>query len=62
MKAEQLILDRLETIEGMLRKLMAPPVPLPAAETDFTRAKRAALDAREKSQQRRNQRQQQAAA
>ncbi|MEI7815573.1 MAG: hypothetical protein WCI45_00150 [Desulfuromonadales bacterium] len=57
MNAEQMILDRLDSIEGMLRKLMNPLPPVALTENDFTRAKRAALDAREKSQQRRELRQ-----
>ena len=60
MNAEQMILDRLDSIEGMLRKLMNPLPPVAFTENDFTRAKRAALDAREKSQQRRQLRQAQA--
>lgn len=60
MTTEQMILDRLDSIEGLLRKLTNPLPPAAVTENDFTRAKRAALDAREKSQQRRRLRQNQA--
>lgn len=56
MNREQMILERLDSIEALLRKLMNPLPPVPIIENDFTRAKRAALDAREKSQARRQQR------
>lgn len=59
---EQLILTRLDAIERMLRKLTPPTPGLPAPETDFIRAKRAALDNRERNRERRLQRLQQEAA
>lgn len=49
MTTEQMILSRLDSIEGLLRKLVAPPPLLPPTDNDFLRAERAMLEARDKS-------------
>ena len=53
MTTEQIILSRLDAIEGLLRKLVSPAQLLSPTDNDYTRAERAALDAREKSRLRR---------
>lgn len=54
MTTEQLILDRLDAIEGMLRRLLPEQQRVVLTDgNDFIRAKRAALEARDRSQQRR---------
>ncbi len=55
MTTEQMILERLDSIENLIRKLVSPQPQTLLTENDFTRAKRAALEDREKKQLRRQQ-------
>lgn len=49
MTTEQMILSRLDSIEGLLRKLVAPPPLLSPTDNDFLRAERESLAARDRS-------------
>lgn len=49
MTTEQMILNRLDAIERLLRKLVAPTPLLPPTDNDFLRAERESLAARDKS-------------
>jgi hypothetical protein len=53
---EQLILDRIDRLEKLLKDSLTLNPPIATTENDFTRAKRAALEDREKKLQRRQQR------
>jgi hypothetical protein len=53
MTTDRMILDRLERIEGLLRKLLPEQRPVAMNENDYTRSKRQALEARDKAQERR---------
>lgn len=56
MTTEQMILERLNSIENLIRKIMPVEPQTLLTENDFTRAKRAALEDRERKQQKRLQR------
>ncbi len=53
---EQILLDRFDRLEKLVKDSLVLSPPIATTENDFTRAKRAALEDREKKLQRRQQR------